>query len=116
MLARMTAWVTSVTVMTPKRNGSRSLTSRSKPSTASSLTLTITSQSQCARGRCTRGWCGGAGSCGGIELFQRHGAEQDKQDKDRQFRDEEWRLGLRRRQWLQERHLLKGLHHRDEHI
>src|SRR5262249_25888767 len=38
-VTRITAWVARVTVMTPKRNGRRRLTSRSKHSTASSLIL-----------------------------------------------------------------------------
>src|SRR5215467_12991170 len=40
-VARITAWVARVTVMTPKRNGRRSRTSRSKHSTASSLSLVM---------------------------------------------------------------------------
>src|SRR5689334_2075028 len=40
-VARITAWVARVTVMTPKRNGRRKRTSRSKHSTASSLSLVM---------------------------------------------------------------------------
>ena len=51
-----------------------------------------------------------------VKPLHPHDAGQNEYREHDQLRDEEWRLGLRRRERLQERQLLKGLHDPDEDV
>src|SRR5262245_27296122 len=114
MVARTTAWVNCVTVMTPNRNGRRSLASRSKHSTAASLTLIMAFPPPRADQATLASRAGNA--LGGVKRSDRPDTQEDKQRQHRQLCNEEWRLRLRRRQRLQESKLLKSLHHTDEDV